>query len=100
MDRGAWQATVHGVTRGWTGPTNLGCTRPITYLTLHNSKDSIFNHSHILRYWELGLQHMSFGRNINWFKTSLKLLKKLENLSNYQHSFKMFLFMHCYLNVS
>ena len=26
MDRGAWRATVHGVTKSWTGPNDLALT--------------------------------------------------------------------------
>ena len=35
MDKGAWQATVHGVTKSWTELTTHTCT-PLEYTGLQN----------------------------------------------------------------
>ena len=37
MDTGAWQATVHGVTKSWTRLSTLTCTLPLS----HNTVSSI-----------------------------------------------------------
>ena len=77
MDRGAWQATVHGVTKGWTWLSDWRTAR----VRKRESKRSHWEFGAIVRSWviqsKLGVTPWS-GRGVTWsdlcLEVSLQLL--------------------------
>ena len=41
MDKGAWWATVHGVTKNWTRLSNFACTALCVFTIMWNLKNKI-----------------------------------------------------------
>ena len=66
MDRGAWQATIHGVSKNQTGPSNLA--QNIVILMLFYKRFKYFSISHVIFFLAHGLYRSVFSfLNIQFF---------------------------------
>ena len=93
MERGAWQAAVHGITESWTQPSDQACRHPTLELRkkkLREENQDVLGHTawkcstritnpELLALWNFHSAHSALSRNSSW-GLSVEKMKKVHIL--------------------